>query len=221
MSKSIPSCKVVLLGESGVGKTSIISRYVTGSFDEKCESTNGASYSRKQVKLPKIKKEILFDIWDTAGQERYRSLTKFFYKDASIAIFVYDITRKESFEEIKNFWYSQLKMYGEGNISKIYFFIFSFIFLVVVIAGNKSDLIENEVVKEEEARNYAKEVGAVFKNTSAFNDVGVNELFEELGMYFVDPNYQNIIQKSGRTKEENFTLKKTKVQEKKKCCSKN
>ena len=76
-------------------------------------------------------------------------------------------------------------------------------------------MIENEVVKEEEARNYAKEVGAIFKNTSAFNDVGVNELFEELGMYFVDPNYQNIIQKSGRTKEENFTLKKTNVQEKK------
>ena len=127
MSKSIPSCKVVLLGESGVGKTSIISRYVTGTFDEKCESTNGASYSRKQVKLPKIKKEILFDIWDTAGQERYRSLTKFFYKDASIAILVYDVTDEHSFEELENFWYNQLKEYAMKDISiKLYLMYFIF-----------------------------------------------------------------------------------------------
>ena len=124
------SCKIVLLGESGVGKTSIISRYITGKFNKNCESTNGASYSSKTIKLPKLKKELKLDIWDTAGQEKYRSLTKFFYKDASIAIFVYDVTRRESYEEIKNYWLNQLKTFGEGNIRKKIFFniFFNFFF---------------------------------------------------------------------------------------------
>ena len=116
------SCKIVLLGESGVGKTSIISRYTTGQFNELCQSTNGASYSSKTIKLRKLKKNLKLDIWDTAGQEKYRSLTKFYYKDAAIAILVFDVTRKDSYEEIKNYWLNQIKTFGEGNISKKKYF---------------------------------------------------------------------------------------------------
>jgi len=121
--QSIPKCKVVLLGESGVGKTCIISRYINGSFDDKSESTNGASYASKVNDYPNLGKSLRLDIWDTAGQERYRSLTKFFYKDAAIAILVYDITRKNSYEEIKGYWYNQLKNCNE-NLSKIFILFF-------------------------------------------------------------------------------------------------
>ena len=121
MSDTSQKCKVVLLGESGVGKTCIISRYINNTYDEKTESTNGASYASKTLTFEKEGKSIKFDIWDTAGQEKYRALTKFFYKDALIAILVFDITRRDSFEEIKNYWYQQLKNYGEKNTSKIFY----------------------------------------------------------------------------------------------------
>ena len=93
----LPQCKVVLLGDSGVGKTCIISRYISGSFDSNSASTNGASYASKKVEYKDINKILILDIWDTAGQEKYKSLTKFFYKDAAVAILVYDISLKQSF----------------------------------------------------------------------------------------------------------------------------
>ena len=85
----VPGCKVVLLGDSGVGKTCIISRYISGEFKTNIASTNGASYASKNVKFETVGKNLLLDIWDTAGQEKYKSLTKYFYKDASIIILVY------------------------------------------------------------------------------------------------------------------------------------
>ena len=113
------SCKVVLLGESGVGKTSIISRFINNVFGENIISTTGASYAGKTMTFDEFEgKAIKFEIWDTAGQEQYRSLTKIFYKDAPAAILVYDITRKDSFLELKNYWYDQVKETAPKNISK-------------------------------------------------------------------------------------------------------
>ena len=113
------SCKVVLLGESGVGKTSIISRFINNVFGENIISTTGASYEGKKMTFAEFEgKAIKFEIWDTAGQEQYRSLTKIFYKDAAAAILVYDITRKDSFLELKNYWYDQVKETAPKNISK-------------------------------------------------------------------------------------------------------
>ena len=127
-------CKVVLLGESGVGKTSIISRFINNFFAENVISTTGASYAGKtmifdefggkkitfSIKTGKCDngKTIKFEIWDTAGQEKYRSLTKIFYKDAAAAILVYDITRKGSFYALKNYWYDQVKDTAPKNIGK-------------------------------------------------------------------------------------------------------
>jgi len=175
-----PNCKVVLLGESGVGKTCIISRYINGTYDEKSESTNGASYASKTISYENIGKSLQFDIWDTAGQERYRALTKFFYKDAAIAILVYDITRKESFDEMKNYWYNQLKNFSGKNI-------------IIGIAGNKSDLYDKEAVSEEEARKFASEIGAIFRLTSAFNNNNIDELFNAVGNLYLDPKFQDDI----------------------------
>ena len=114
------SCKVVLLGESGVGKTCIIARYVNNTFEDNGMSTTGASYAGKNMTFDEAGgKSIKFEILDTAGKEKYRALTKIFYKDASIAVLVYDITRKESFEELKKYWYNQIKDCAPENTSKM------------------------------------------------------------------------------------------------------
>ena len=201
------SCKVVLLGESGVGKTCIISRYVNNTYDEKSETTNGASYASKIIELEQYKQSLRFDIWDTAGQEKYRSLTKFFYKDAAIAVLVYDITRRDSFEEVKNYWYEQLKTCGEKNI-------------VIGLAGNKCDIFDKEAVTEEEAKNFANEIGAQFQLTSAFKNMGIDDLFRMVGCKFLDPNFQDKINEEPKEQTKNITLNSNtqkKKKDKKRC----
>ena len=118
-------CKVVLIGESGVGKTSIISRYISNKFSSLFASTPGASFTVKTVFIREYKKSIRFDIWDTAGQEKYRALTKVFYKSARVCILVYDITRRTSFEELKKYWIKEIKANSSPNLCK--FFLYKFI----------------------------------------------------------------------------------------------
>ena len=112
------TCKVVLIGESGVGKTSIISRYMSNTFKSQLMSTPGANFVKKTVIMEDENKSINFEIWDTAGQERYRSLAKVFYKNATVCVLVYDITRKASFEAIKNYWIKEIKENAPKDISK-------------------------------------------------------------------------------------------------------
>ena len=160
------TCKVVLVGDTGVGKTCIIQRYVNNNYVEGGESTVASTYTYKVLNYPKLNKSISFDIWDTAGQELYRALAKNFYLNASIGILVYDIRRKSSFESIQNYWYEQLKESGEEN-------------MIIGIAGNKCDLFGEEDVDEEEVKKFAKSIGAVFKLTSCKECIGIDELFEE------------------------------------------
>jgi len=169
--------KLVFVGDSGVGKTCIISRFLRGTFNSNQLTTDGASYASKTVEIPEINEYLTFDIWDTAGQERYRSLTKFFFQGAKMAILVYDITRKESYENMKNDWYKQLKDFADPEI-------------IIGIAGNKSDLYDDEAVSEQEARDFAKSIGAVFSLTSAQSNTGINELFKDIAKkYFkIDSN---------------------------------
>ena len=115
--KAIP-CKVVLIGESGVGKTSIINRYISDTFSTVLTATPGASFTTKTVFLEDFNQSIKFEIWDTAGQEKYRALAKVFYKNAAVCILVYDITRKKSFEELKNYWVNEIKANGSQNLCK-------------------------------------------------------------------------------------------------------
>ena len=110
------TCKVVLIGESGVGKTSIISRYINNTFKSQLMSTPGANFVTKTVFIQDKNQSIKFEIWDTAGQEKYRALTKVFYKNSAVCILVYDITRKASFEEIKNYWVDEIKTNGSPNL---------------------------------------------------------------------------------------------------------
>ena len=97
------SCKAVLVGDAGVGKTSLIERYINNGYDENQQSTLVSTYTFKKIDIKKYNKSVSLDIWDTAGQEVYRALSKNFYLNASIGILVYDISRRESFESIKDY----------------------------------------------------------------------------------------------------------------------
>ena len=111
MSSNGNSVKVTLLGNAGVGKTCIIGRFLSNDFKESTNSTRGADYSQKSITINN--QTINLDIWDTAGQENYRSLGRHFYKDSLIVLLVYDITNRESFDDLKTLWYNDLKRYGE------------------------------------------------------------------------------------------------------------
>ena len=115
--------KVVLLGESGVGKTSIIKKYVNNTFDNNVFPTKSATFFSKDIHFEKEKKKIKFEIWDTAGQEQYHSIAKMFFLDAEVCILVYDITQKKTFEELKKFWIGEIRDACESDISKHKFII--------------------------------------------------------------------------------------------------
>ena len=111
-------CKVVLIGESGVGKTSIITRYTRNQFKSQLMATSGANFVTKNVIMEDENQSIKFEIWDTAGQEKFRALAKVFYKNADVCILVYDITRKSSFDALKNFWFKEIKENAKKDVSK-------------------------------------------------------------------------------------------------------
>jgi len=119
------TCKVILIGGPGVGKTCIIQRFMNDDFQEDTTSTIGASYASKEIVFKEYNKKVQFDIWDTAGQEQYRTIGKIFYKDSQIAILVFDITNAQSYEEMKNYWYLQIKENAPEDISKKYYNFFS------------------------------------------------------------------------------------------------
>ena len=203
MRKNILTCKVALVGSSGVGKTCIIERFTKDTYDEEkvSEATVTSSYSEKKINFKDYNKTICFNIWDTAGQEVYRALAKNFYKNASIGILVYDITRKDTFEDIQTFWSKELRDNGEEN-------------MVLAIVGNKSDLIAQEEIKEEEAKKYADSINALFLLTSCKESIGIDDLFYRCGVQYL-ANKDMIKVKP----KDNFVLKNDdKKKEKKKCC---
>ena len=161
----------------------------------------------------KIKDKIIrLDIWDTAGQEQYRSLGKHFYKDSFIVILVYDITNKQSFEDLKNIWYNNLKIYGEK-------------YSILGIVGNKFDMFDNEEVSEDEAREFAEEKNASFMLVSAKNGSNINNLFSLLVNKYLDPFFQEQIEEETNDKAEgSIKLRKRNKEEKiinlrkKSCC---
>ena len=168
-------CKIILVGESGVGKTSIINQFTTHQFSRDIMSSTGGTFSTKTIEydINGKKTKIALEIWDTAGQERYRSMAKLFFNDAVCAIIVYDITNTKSFEEIKKYWVNEVK----NNTSEK---------IIIYIVGNKDDLYLEEQVDEDEARNFAKEVNANFKTTSAMKGKNIDEIFYDIGKQYLE-----------------------------------
>ena len=176
--------KLVFVGDSGVGKTCIITRYVQGIYKDNVASTMGASYATKTIEIPEANQTFTFDIWDTAGQEKYKALAKFFFQGAKMAVLVYDITLRDSFDSMKNSWYKQLRDNAPQDI-------------VIGVAGNKSDLYDDEVVSEQEARDFAKEIGAVFALTSAHINTGIDDLFTNLAKKYLHIDINTNVEQNG------------------------
>ena len=186
--------KVVFLGQTAVGKTSIINRFIDGKFIPNFVPTMSGGYSSKIQEFKEDKKKIKFEIWDTAGQERYRSLNKIFYKDASVAILVYDITRKDTFQDIKNYWYKEVRDNSNENV-------------IIAIAGNKIDFYEYEEVNKNEVLEFSEKIGAIYKGTSAKTGIGIDDLFYKIGLKIIDPN--NFLNRVNDSKEQRIKHKKS------------
>ena len=203
--KEPQSVKVVLLGESAVGKTSIISQFTIKKFNPRCSTSESAKFVSKTIEFPEFETSIKFDIWDTVGQEKYRSLTKIFYKDAKIIILVYDITTEYSFNELKEYWYNETLNNTDG--APLY-----------AVCANKYDLYQKATVKDEDGKQFADKINAIFQNTSAASNTGINILFEHLGKKIIDPEYDY-----KNTKKDNIILNQnnnnsSKKEGKKGCC---
>ena len=222
MSSNAEPVKVVLIGESGVGKTSIIAQFTAGKFDPDCVTSLSAQFISKTVEFANLQKAIKFDIWDTAGQEKYRAIAKIFYKDAKVICLVYDITDAKSFNEIKNYWHNMIKNNADSEA-------------IIALVANKSDLYDNAQIKNEEGEEYARSIGAIFQSTSAKSDSGITNLFDNIGQKYFNPNfdvaaqdkkdqeeYQKKKEKEKKKKKEiqgvQLTVDNTKATKKKKCC---
>ena len=171
------SVKVVLLGESGVGKTCIITQFTEHKFDQSILSSLSAQFVSKTIEYIDFGKAIKFDIWDTVGQERFRSMAKIFYKDAKVIILVYDITSQKSFDALQNFWYNEIKNNCSGD-------------QVMAVVGNKTDLYQVQKVDNVTAKEFANKLGAIFQLTSAKKNDGIPNLFDNIGKKYLQPNFQ-------------------------------
>ena len=170
--------KIIVVGDSGVGKTNLINRFASDKFDTNSKSTIGVEFVYKTLK---INKEVIkVEVWDTAGQERYRSITSSYYKGANGAIIVYDITDEDSFKNVES-WMNEVIKKGKQNMQ----------FLLV---GNKKDLINDRVVSEQKGIDKAKELNINLFEASALEKNNVNEAFN----FLIKEIYLSIMKEIGR-----------------------
>ena len=156
--------KIVLVGESGVGKTNLLSRFSRNEFNLESKATIGVEFDTKRIEH---EGEIIkAQIWDTAGQERFRAITSAYYKGAMGALLVYDISKRSSFQMLDR-WLNEIKAHTEPDLN-------------IILVGNKSDLENLREVTKEEAINYAKENKMPFFEASALTSSNVEEVFKDL-----------------------------------------
>ena len=176
--------KVVLIGDSGVGKTNILSRYVRDDFSIDTKATVGVEFGSKIIRINNT--NIKIQIWDTAGQERYKSITNAYYKGAKGAFVVYDISRKETFNSVEK-WVDELKNNGDEGVC-------------ILLIGNKCDLEEQRQISTEEALKKAELYKIAFCETSAMQAVNIEKAFNIM--------VEEILKKVGKKEGENKTVEK-------------
>ena len=190
--------KAIFLGEAGVGKTSLIKVSIGDKFDKTYNSSISLSFFPKKVTYKD--KNFIFNLWDTIGQEKYRSLTKIFYKNSKIVIFIYDITNKDSFKNLE-YWIDSVN--NELGSEKY----------IKAIVGNKSDLYLQEEVTDEEAKQFAKSKEAKFKRCSAKEDpISFIKFLDELCV-------ESIQQNEGNRRDESISLDRKAMKKDKKSCN--
>lgn len=167
--------KVVVVGESGVGKSSILLRYINNTFSENIKNTIGVDNFEKQMS-----EKITLSIWDTAGQERFRGLSSSYYKNAKCVILVYDITNKKSFERL-DYFRDEIKNYANKGI-------------LIILIGNKSDMISKRTVNREEVDDYCRKLGLFYIETSAFEneDGHIEKAFEYVAGKVLEVDDQSV-----------------------------
>ena len=200
--------KIVLIGDTSVGKTNILSKYLTNEFDPDSKATVGVEFGTKDFKIDN--NIVKVQIWDTAGQERYRSITNAYYKGAKGSLLVYDITNPKSFENLDK-WLSDLKTNGEEKIS-------------IILIGNKSDLEEDRKITTEQGKEKAEFYKLAFMETSALNGNNIEKAFNEL-ITDVYKNHHELFEKQAKVEItdkaidlENVSQDKENKEEKKFCC---
>jgi small GTP-binding protein len=173
--------RAVTIGDSSVGKTSIINRFVHDHFNENEANTVGALY--ESYRFSSRDREFEIQVWDTAGQEQYRSLTPVYFRSASCAVLAFDLTSRPSFQSLGN-WLTCFRAASTDT---------ALIFLV----GNKSDLISQRKIEQQEAQDWASENGCVYMETSAFDGSGVKELFDAVAIALVN-QFDEVVPHSSR-----------------------
>ena len=187
--------KILLLGDTSVGKTCFLLRYTDKIFEESHISTIGLDYRLKSMTL-KNGKNIKLQIWDTSGQERFRAITKNYYKQANGILLMYDITNEKSFSNIQN-WITQIKEETSSNI-------------VLFIIGNKIDLEDQRKITYENGKNLAKQYQYPFFEASSKSAININEIFDNMAEN-VDEVFSKVVKKS-------LLIKKNKVYKAKTGC---
>ena len=193
----IPELKMILLGESGVGKTSIIKRYLNDQFDRNEQSTMSMSYVAKTIEVDK--KKITLNIWDTIGQEKYRSISKLFLNETKIVILVYDITSIHSFKEL-DYWYGLCQELLGPEI-------------ILGVAGNKMDLYLEQEVPDDQVKEFTESKGAIFSLLSAKENKDTVDLYiNKLVKAYLDKNEKKSDEKDNQN--DNNEEKKIKLEQK-------
>ncbi len=189
--------KILLLGDSAVGKTCFLLRFTDNSFEQVHMSTIGLDYRLKTMELPN-KRNVKIQIWDTAGQDKFRAITKNYYKGAHGILLIYDITDTNSFDNVKS-WIEQIR--EETGVK-----------VIIYLIGNKNDLVDERKIKPEDGQKIADEFGVPFFESSAKSGMNVNEIFESL-VQKIDEEFSKIPDNS------NIDFKKLgKNKTKKSCC---
>ena len=200
--------KIVIIGDSGVGKTNLISRYLKNEYNQSTKATVGVEFGEKKYIYENHK--IKAQLWDTAGQERYRSITSMYYKGAKGAILVFDITSKNSFENIDK-WLNELKKTSDENIQ-------------LILIGNKCDLSDNRVISQDDAEVKCKDLNIPYMETSALSSFNVDKAFNYLIEQIaskIEKNIDDDIEFDDVNFGNNINLNVTDDKnEKKKCCGK-
>eukprot|EP01016_Furgasonia_blochmanni_P057196 TRINITY_DN988_c0_g1_i1.p2 TRINITY_DN988_c0_g1~~TRINITY_DN988_c0_g1_i1.p2 ORF type:complete len:286 (-),score=50.37 TRINITY_DN988_c0_g1_i1:238-1095(-) len=172
--------KLLMLGESGVGKSSLLLRFAEDKFSSTFLTTLGVEYKQKVIQVNNS--NTLVQVWDTAGQERFRTITPIYYRSVDGVILVYDVADRHSFESV-SYWIKNLQDYGDPNI-------------ITILVGNKADLVERKHVTTEEGVRTAEGFKMNFVETSAKNNSGVNETFAKITEQILERRMRNAIEDS-------------------------
>ena len=170
--------KIIIIGDTGVGKSNILSRYLKDEFREDSKSTVGVELGTKFLKIKDMGAKL--QIWDTAGQERYKSITSSYYKGSHGCFIVYDITNEKTFENVDN-WFKQAQKEASKEVS-------------IILVGNKCDLENERKISKEKGEEKAKNFNCPFFETSALSKIKIDDIFTEM--------VNNIFEKTGGAKNE-------------------